>query len=144
MISIPFPKDAKFSRKRTFVTSWWAYRGNKCLFFGKFCVFRFHVTLIFWFTLLPYYREIVNTVRIFARDSRLDNFAWDTICILFMFLIFSCTWFQMWRSYNYWNAGYCIRLGHEIPFFWSQKSGYIRTGRSRRHDIATRTPGSKH
>ena len=66
MISITsISKGRQISQKKNIcypliLTRMCAYRGNKCLFLGKFGVFRFHITLRF--TLLPYYRQIVNTL----------------------------------------------------------------------------------
>ena len=74
MISITsISKGRQISQKKNIcypliLTRMCAYRGNKCLFLGKFGVFRFHMTLIFRVTLLPYYRQIVNT---FERSANL-------------------------------------------------------------------------
>ena len=54
-------KNAKFSEKRTFLTTWYAHvrTGQKCSFFEKFGMTCFLETLVLTFALLPYYRRAV-------------------------------------------------------------------------------------
>ena len=51
------PKHVKFSKKRTFLTHWYAHGGQKCSFLGKFDVLSFLETPILRFALLPSYRQ---------------------------------------------------------------------------------------
>ena len=61
-------KHAKFSQKRTFLTTWYTHvythvsGGKKCSFYGKFGVLCFLETPVLRFPLWPYYRRNIGWI----------------------------------------------------------------------------------
>ena len=64
-------KHVKFSEKQIFLTPWYTRvsGGKKNLFFGKFDVLCFLETPVLRFTLLPYYRQYVNRLKLHLHVS---------------------------------------------------------------------------